>query len=261
MLKKRIIFQLLTDGRAFFLSRNFRTNRIGDFDWLLSNLQLSRLLEFVDEVALINFSQRSIQEIEAISLQVMSECFVPISITGGLASKPEIDKAMKLGFEKVGFNTALTSNPDLIRYAASRYGAQSVIAHVDVRDSADGRRTSYSSRGKDQIGLLADALKELISLPVGELVLHSISREGTGHGYDLGSLAFIPEELDVPVTISGGASRSSHLLEAVSNPLVTGMATADLLSFVRGGMEACRGEMLRRKAPIAAVIGYPEPWI
>lgn len=251
MLKKRLIFQLLTDGEYFYLSRNFRLNRVGDFDWLVKNLQIEILFEAVDEVSLINVRQKPIASLIPVLERLMESCFVPISLTGGLTNMQEVQTAMDIGFEKLGFATAIQSDHDLIANVSSKYGSQAVMGHVDYRVHSDGSRIVFVEAGSKLVGDLDTYLESASRLPIGEICLHSISREGTGSGYDIESLTRFMNANRLPVTVSGGASRVAHFEEVITFSGVSGMATANLLSFVRGGMNRCRTTLLDSGSPLS----------
>ena len=251
MLKKRLIFQLITDGESFYLSRNFRLNKVGNFDWLVKNLQIESLFEAVDEVSVINVKQKPIVSLIPVVEKLMESCFVPISLTGGLTNMQEVETAMDLGFEKLGFATAIQSDPDLIANVSSKFGRQAVMGHVDYRDQSNGSRMAYVEAGSKLVTDLDTFLDRVLLLPIGEMCLHSISREGTGSGYDVASLTRFVGASRLPITVSGGASRAAHFEEVVKLSGVTGMATANLLSFVSGGMNKCRTTLLDSGLPLS----------
>ncbi len=253
MLKKRLIFQLLTDGENFYLSRNFRLNRIGDLQWLIRNLQLNQLVDAVDELSIVNVSARPPLQLKELIKDIQARCFVPISVTGGIRSMQDIEQVMDLGVEKVGISTAYLDSKDILAQASKVFGRQAVLLHIDYRMNEKGVRTVFFDSGRREFSALNSLLQDLDEEYFGELVLHSITHEGTSTGFDVGVLETCKIEIQTPLTLSGGAGKLQHFERGLSHADITGLATANLLNFVKGGMERIRLDLLTRGAPLAQI--------
>ena len=94
--------------------------------------------------------------------------------------------------------------------------------------------------GRLQDGSLGDWLTNLMDLPIGELYLNSMDRDGTGQGYDFALLDHLPRPMPIPVILAGGAGKYQHLADGLSEQRVDAVATAHLFNFVGDGLEHAR---------------------
>jgi cyclase len=144
------------------------------------------------------------------------QVFVPFSVGGGLSSVDDIGRILAAGADKVSLNTAAVRNPDLVRQASERFGAQAIVAAVDVR--REGAR--YEVRiegGRMPTGLEAVAwCARAAELGAGEILLTSMDRDGTEDGYDLEITRAVARAVPVPVIASGGAGKLEHFHEVLT---------------------------------------------
>jgi imidazole glycerol-phosphate synthase subunit HisF len=242
MAKKRLVFTLLYQKGGFYLSRNFRLQRVGDLNWLNNNYRFASIARAIDELVILDVSrdQRDRAAFCAAAVQVSANCFMPLVLGGGIVSLQDAEALISNGADKLVVNTALWADPELVRELVRVYGSQCIIASIDYRIEA-GRFVVYVDRGGKRLDLeLADYLLGLIDLQVGELYLNSMDRDGTGQGYCLDVLAQIPEDCHLPVTMAGGAGNQNHLLVGLQQPMVDAAATANLFNFVGDGLPKAR---------------------
>ena len=246
MVKKRLIFTLLYQDGYFFLSRNFRLQRVGDINWLNKNYNFSHIATAIDELIVLDVSrdihntQKFCEDIQ----QVTKGCFVPLALGGGIDSTEQVDLMMNSGADKIIINTALTKNPELVRKLISQYGSQCVIASVDYRQN-DGEFHAFIDRGQEQLTTpFSQYLRYLTELNVGEIYLNSIEQDGTGQGYCLNVLEHTEHISKTPLIIAGGAGNAHHLLEGITQPNVDAAATANLFNFIGDGLPLARKHLI-----------------
>lgn len=145
--------------------------------------------------------------------ELASECFMPLSYGGGLASLEPCQRLAAAGVEKFVIGSA---DPALLGAMAAVFGRQAVVGCVDYRDSAAGAlawvRSGRVPLGRDpldQARLLADA-------GAGEIILQSIDRDGRRTGMDLVRIGSIADALPVPLVALGGAGETAHLRAALA---------------------------------------------
>lgn len=162
----------------------------------------------VDEVILLdirasqNGTAPNYQKIE----EICSEAFMPFAYGGGIKKMEQVDLLFKLGIEKVVLNSVLNSNLKLVADIASKYGAQSVVASIDIKRSLFGKYHAFTFSGKDKVKAeLFHYITAILESGVGELFLNSIDRDGTFLGYDLNLIKKIAPVSNVPMIVSGGA--------------------------------------------------------
>ena len=243
MLKKRLIFTLLFDGTGFVLSRNFRLQRVGDLLWLQKNYNFENTARSIDELVILNVSREK-SDLKTFSEAIKSlskGCFVPISAGGGICSIGDAGVLLKSGADKVVINTMLITDYNLVQQIANKYGKQCIVASVDVKRGADGQFAQHIDYGNTE---LSDdprlILERLQDGPIGEIYLNSMDRDGTGQGYDMGTLELLPTNCTKPVILAGGVGNSNHLDLGLRDNRVDAVATAHLFNFVGNGLESAR---------------------
>ena len=142
---------------------------------------------------------------------------IPFTVGGGVASVEEARALLRAGADKVAVNTAAARRPELVRELSEVFGAQCVVAAVDLKRDADLGWRVFIQGGKEATGLSAEAwLPRLVALGAGELLITSMDRDGTGDGFDL-DLLRLASGLGVPLIASGGAGSESHFLDALAS--------------------------------------------
>ena len=140
-------------------------------------------LAFLDIKASVEQRGLLYDMIEAVADQV----FIPLTVGGGVSHVDDIRALLNAGADKVSINTAGVKDPALIERAASRYGAQCIVAAIDARQSGPGRWEVYTHGGRKATGLDAVAwARRVVELGAGEILLTSMDRDGVRTGFDLG---------------------------------------------------------------------------
>lgn len=143
---------------------------------------------------------------------VASEAFMPLSYGGGITTLDEAAKLFHIGFEKVVLNTALIERPSLISEIAERFGVQSVVASIDVRQDVFKRYRCVTRDGTQTTGETPSALAlRAQALGAGEILLNSIDRDGMMRGYDLKLVKSVAEALSIPLIACGGAKDAADM--------------------------------------------------
>jgi cyclase len=158
-----------------------------------------------------------------------NECFMPLTVGGGLRNVDDMRTMLKAGADKVSINSSALANPDLIRAGAEKFGSQCIVVSIDAKKVAPDRWEVFSHGGRRATGLDAvDWARRAVSLGAGEIVLNSIDADGTRAGYDITITRRLSEAVGVPVVASGGAGRLEHLAEV----LLAGQADAVLAASI-----------------------------
>jgi imidazole glycerol-phosphate synthase subunit HisF len=239
---KRIIFTLLYANGAYMLSRNFRLQRVGDIDWVLTNYRIREVSLGIDELMILDVSRdeadrdRFRREVR----MLVEECFVPVTVGGRITSLDEAARLFDVGTDKVLLNRAFHVDPDLCAEVAGLYGSQALVAGIDVRGQpldAGHPRALWSAQAD---GFERDA-ERAVDIGAGEILLQSIDRDGTGNGLDL-DLADRTASLRVPLIMMGGVGHATHIVEGLQHPAVDAVATANLFNFVGDSLVRTRNE-------------------
>ena len=252
MLKKRLIFTLLYQNRNFYLSRNFRLQKIGDINWLKKNYNFTLLTRCVDEIILLDVSRdrQNLKDFINVIKSISENCFIPLSVGGKIDTLDKAKHYMDAGADKLVVNTSLL-NLRLIKSISKTFGEQCLIGALDYKN-LDKKIIIYTKNGMNPLNIEIDSvIKKINEMPVGEIILNSMDRDGTGFGFDYEILKHINIKFKKPVIFSGGAGNYIHLLEAFKNRKIDSIATANLLNFVGNGLQDARDQVTKNGISLA----------
>lgn len=239
-MKKRLIFTLLYEKGSFVLSRNFRTQKIGDINWLGRNYNFAKVASHIDELIVINVSRDPgfDDHFRSTLTELLSGVFVPMTAGGGVRNLRDAESLFVAGADKILVNYAIHHDIDFVECLAEKYGQQAVVGSLDVR-VIDGAHHVFSDKGS-----VPEPLENYQGIVgaghIGEVYLNSIDRDGTGNGMDVSILSALGDSSPIPVILAGGAGKPAHLSEAIASPAVNAVATANLLNFVGDGLRKTR---------------------
>jgi len=163
-----------------------------------------------------------------------SECFVPLTVGGGIKTIDDIRGLLKAGADKVAINSAIFDAPELITQAASMFGSQCVVVSIDAKKNAQGMYECYRSSGMVPTGKEVQAwAREMQTRGAGEILITSITRDGTMQGYDLELIRQVSQALMIPVIASGGAGSYEHLRQAILLGGASAVAAASIFHFTQ----------------------------
>ncbi len=177
------------------------------------------------------------------------DVFVPLTVGGGIRSVDDVRELLMAGADKVAINTAGVQRPDLLNEVATKFGSQCLVLSVEAKHQTGDHWEVYTDCGRERSGRdVVDWVKEAVDRGIGEILLTSIDNEGTGKGYDLDLIARVAEVAPVPLIVSGGFSKTSHIVDAVSNG-ADACAVADALHYNKMELGEIRSEMLAANIP------------
>jgi len=222
MLAKRIIPCLDVTGGRVVKGVNFVELRdAGDPVEIAAryNEQGADELTFLDITATSDGRDLILHIIEAVASQV----FIPLTVGGGVRVVEDVRRLLNAGADKVSFNSAAVANPQVIRDASEKYGAQAIVVAIDAKrrhgDDLAARGPGwdvYTHGGRKNVGL--DAVvwaKQMAEHGAGEILLTSMDRDGTKSGFDLELTRAVSDAVTVPVIASGGVGNLQHLVDGI----------------------------------------------
>jgi cyclase len=171
-------------------------------------------LTFLDITATSDDRDLILHMIEAVASQV----FIPLTVGGGVRTVADVRRLLNAGADKVSFNSAAVANPEVIREASDKYGAQCIVVAIDAKARANGGGWDvYTHGGRRNTGLDAvEWASRMAALGAGEILLTSMDRDGTKIGFDLELTRSVADAVPVPVIASGGVGALEHLAEGVT---------------------------------------------
>lgn len=161
-----------------------------------------------------------------------AECFVPLTIGGGVRTLDQIRLLLRAGADKVAINSAAYENPDLITESANRFGSQCIVMSIDARKTAAGAYECYSHGASQPTGRAVQQwAMEAERLGAGEILLTSVERDGTMQGYDLELISTVAAHVSIPVIASGGAGQYADFHLALHEGGASAVAAASIFHF------------------------------
>ena len=161
------------------------------------------------------------------------ECFMPLTVGGGIRTVDDMRVMLHAGADKVGVNTAAVNNPEIISDGAMAFGSQCIVVAIDAKKNPKNNSWQvYTHGGRTPIDLDAiDWAKKVEQLGAGEILLTSMDSDGTKDGYDISLNARVSEAINIPVIASGGAGKLEHMAEVLKKGKADAVLAASIFHF------------------------------
>ena len=160
------------------------------------------------------------------------QCFMPLTVGGGVRTHEDVRKLLLAGADKVSFNSAAVANPDVIAEAANRFGSQCIVVAIDAKTVSPGKWEIFTHGGRRATGIDAiEFAQNVVSKGAGEILLTSMDRDGTRAGFNLPLTRAISDAVSVPVIASGGVGNLDHLVEGVTEGGASAVLAASIFHF------------------------------
>ena len=160
------------------------------------------------------------------------ECFMPLTVGGGIRTVDDMHTMLKAGADKVSINSSALATPELIRQGAEKFGSQCIVVSIDAKKVAPEKWEVFSHGGRKPTGLDAiEWAKRAVALGAGEIVLNSIDADGTKAGFALFVTRRVSESVGVPVVASGGAGTLQHMADVLLEGKADAVLAASIFHF------------------------------
>ncbi len=160
------------------------------------------------------------------------QCFMPLTVGGGVRTPEDVRKLLMAGADKVSFNSAAVARPDVVAEAADRFGSQCIVVAIDAKTVEPGRWEIFTHGGRRATGIDAvDFALTVAAKGAGEILLTSMDRDGTRQGFNLPLTRAIADAVDIPVIASGGVGTLDHLVEGITEGHASAVLAASIFHF------------------------------
>jgi len=184
-----------------------------------------------DEICFLDItaSNENRDTILEIVRKTAKECFVPLTVGGGVRTIQNITDLLLAGADKVSINTAAVNNIAFVKEASKKFGSQCIVVAIDAKKVSDQKWEVFTHGGRNKTGI--DAIKfakDTETNGAGEILLTSMDKDGTKSGYDIDLLQAVTSSTNIPVIASGGVGTLEHLHDGI----VKGGASAVLAASI-----------------------------
>jgi cyclase len=158
-------------------------------------------------------------------------CFVPLTVGGGVRSIEDISKLLNCGADKVSINTAAVEIPAVVKDSSKKFGSQCIVVAIDAKKNGD-KWEIFTHGGRNNTGINAiEFAKKMEENGAGELLVTSMDRDGTQVGYDIELMSTISSIVNIPVIASGGVGSLDHLVDGIKLGCVSAVLAASIFHY------------------------------
>lgn len=231
MLKKRIIARLDIKGPNLVKGVNLEGLRVlgnpSEFAKYYYETGADEIL-LMDCVASL-YGRNSLDDIIS---NAAKNTFIPITVGGGIRNLNDINRILRSGADKVCINTAAINNPKFIKEAVEHFGSSTIVCAIEVIMSEANKYLCYTDNGREHTGLEMNYwMKKVQDLGVGEILLTSVDKEGTGEGFDISLVNSLDGEIEIPIIYHGGIGKMEDVLSLMKEHSFDGVALASTIHY------------------------------
>jgi len=186
-----------------------------------------------DEICFLDItaSNENRETIFDVVKRTSENCFVPLTVGGGVRSLEDIKRLLVSGADKVSINTAAVNNENLIKESSKKFGSQCIVVAIDAKKKND-KWEIYTHGGRTETGINAIAFaKKMEKNGAGELLITSMDRDGTQKGYDIKLISEIEKNVNIPIIASGGVGNLEHLFEGIKYGKASAVLAASIFHY------------------------------
>jgi len=179
------------------------------------------------------------------------ECFMPVTVGGGVRSVDDIRALLLAGADKVAINTAAVHRPEFVAEAAEKFGSQCIVVSVDAKGTGNGGFEVFTHGGRQETGIEAIGwARRMVERGAGEILLTSMDRDGTQVGFNLALTRAIADAVPVPVVASGGVGTLDHLVDGVIEGHASAVLAASIFHFGTYTIAEAKAHMAAAGVPV-----------
>jgi cyclase len=182
------------------------------------------------------------------------QCFMPLTVGGGIRTLDDIRRLLLAGADKVSINTAAVARPEFVADAATKFGSQCIVVAIDAKAVAPDRFEVFTHGGRRPTGIDAvEWARRMAEYGAGEILLTSMDRDGTRIGFDIPLTRAIADAVPVPVIASGGVGTLDHLVEGVLDGHASAVLAASIFHFGTYSIAEAKAHLRRAGVPVREV--------
>ena len=186
-----------------------------------------------------------------LATRTAEQCFMPLTIGGGVRTVEDVRNLLLAGADKVSFNSAAVADPDVVARAADKFGSQCIVVAIDAKTVSPGKWEIFTHGGRKPTGIDAvEFAKRVTQKGAGEILLTSMDRDGTKSGFNLPLTRAVSDAVNVPVIASGGVGNLDHLIEGVTIGKASAVLAATIFHFGTYTIAEAKAHMAKAGIPM-----------
>lgn len=199
----------------------------------------------------ITASHEQRETIYDVVARTAEQCFMPLTVGGGVRTLEDIRRLLLAGADKVSINTAAVHNPEFVREAAEKFGNQCIVVSVDAKSVGPDKFEIFTHGGRTPTGIDAvEWSKRMVDYGSGEILLTSMDRDGTKMGFNIPLTRTIADAVTVPVVASGGVGTLDHLVEGIVEGHASAVLAASIFHFGTYTIAEAKAHMRAAGVPV-----------
>ncbi len=186
-----------------------------------------------------------------VARRTAEQCFMPLTIGGGVREPADVRALLLAGADKVSFNSAAVADPETVARSANKFGNQCIVVAIDAKTVAPGKWEIFTHGGSRETGIDAVEFARMMQAKgAGEILLTSMDRDGTRNGYNLPLTRAISDAVTIPVIASGGVGTLDHLVEGVTEGHASAVLAASIFHFGDHTIGEAKAHMAKAGVPV-----------
>jgi len=205
-----------------------------------------------DEICFLDItaSNENRETIFNVIKKTSKNCFVPLTVGGGVRNLNDINKLLVSGADKVSINTAAVQNPEMIIESSKKFGSQCIVVAIDAKKNGN-KWEVFTHGGRNNTGLdVIEFAKKMEDCGAGELLITSMDRDGTKKGYDINLISKIEKSVNLPIIASGGAGNLQHLVEGIREGGASAVLAASIFHYGTFTIKEAKDYLYKNEIPV-----------